>query len=92
MTIQLLNNSAIAEKSGRSPSWFRKWRGLGKFQEGIHYFRTGATNCILWNGDLVIDRIANWNNDSVHQRAIDNFVMSMPSNQRRAKSKVGSCG
>jgi hypothetical protein len=46
------------------------------------------TDSILWRLDLVMDRIANWNDDFAHQRAIDNFVASLPSNQRKAPAST----
>jgi hypothetical protein len=83
--IELIDTKDLCDRIQRSSAWFRKWKSLGKFQEGIHYSKTSRTASILWRLDLVMDRIANWNDDFAHQRAIDNFVASLPSNQRKTQ-------
>jgi hypothetical protein len=82
--MQLVETKELCDRLLRSSAWLRKWKALGKFKEGIHYSKTGKTAPILWRVDLVMDRIVNWNDDLTHQRAIDNFVASLPSNQRKS--------
>jgi hypothetical protein len=84
----LIETKELCEQVQRSPRWFRKWKALGKFVEGVHYSKTSQTASILWRLDLVLDRIGNWNDDLSHQRAIDNFVTSLPSNQKKSRSKI----
>ncbi len=61
--IELIDTKDLCDRIQRSSAWFRKWKSLGKFQEGIHYSKTSRTASILWRLDLVMDRIANWNDD-----------------------------
>lgn len=49
----------------------------GRLQAGVHFINVGRSR--LWNLALVLDRIVNWDDDELHQKAIDNFSKTLPS-------------
>ncbi|MGA7934970.1 MAG: hypothetical protein WCA35_15595 [Kovacikia sp.] len=69
-----------------SEEFLRKKRYQGILLEGVHYIRIGEHKGILYNRPLIIDWMINRRFPNVHQRAIDNFLASLPSNQPRRKS------
>lgn len=66
-----------------------EWEESGKILENIHFVRLKRDRryCVA----LMYDRVANFNDDAAHQQAIDNWLASLPSNQKpkRKMSIVG---
>lgn len=50
----------------------------GSWLQGAHYFGEGAAT--RYNISLICDWLANRSNPAAHQRAIANFLASLPSN------------
>lgn len=49
----------------------------GRFRAGVHFINVGRSR--LWNFALCIDRLVNWEDDALHQQAIERFFESLPS-------------
>lgn len=66
-----------------------EWEKSGKIVENIHFVRLGRDRRYCMT--LMRDRLANFNDDAAHQDAIDNWLASLPSNQKpnRKMSIVG---
>jgi hypothetical protein len=71
--------SVVSATFDRSRYTFQDWRNKGKLLEGVHWVRVGRTS-ILYNLPLLEDYIANLGDPAAHQRAIDNYLASLPSN------------
>ncbi|MBL1177600.1 hypothetical protein [Pantanalinema sp. GBBB05] len=60
-----------------------EWEKSGRIQQRVHF--------VLVNGHrrycvpLMLDRLANWDDDAAHQAAVENWVKALPSNQKKLK-------
>lgn len=63
---------------GVSRSWLYQEINAGKFIEDIHFIKPAKTK--LWNLALCVDRLIHWDDELSHQRAIERFFESLPSN------------
>lgn len=79
----------IIEQTGFSASSLKRFRLSGSWVEGIHWVRVG-TRKILYNRDLVLDWIANQSNPQAHQRAIETYLIQLPSNQPSKRGRKAS--
>lgn len=86
MNTQFCNKHRLAELTGLSPETFKKYRLSGKWHEGIHWQRINS-RCILYNLSLILDWVANRANPDAHQRAIDHYLASLPSNQPKKRGR-----
>jgi hypothetical protein len=67
---------------GISPQFFKQKKRRGELLEGIHVFRLPNSQNLIWNADLLKDWLATGGLESPnHQRAIEQFLKSLPSNQ-----------
>lgn len=64
-----------------------EWESQGKITEGIHFIRIGAHRRYVI--ELMLDRLVNWNDDQAHQKAIQNWLLRLPSNQPSPKVRKG---
>jgi hypothetical protein len=71
--------------SGKSGDALNDLRANNFLPEGIYWFRDPSSGRILWNRNLVLDWIVNGNSPA-HQRAIEAFLSSLPSNQAAKKT------
>jgi hypothetical protein len=87
--VVFIKGSKLVHEVGLSKSTFKRYRLQGLWQEGIHWRRLNSRT-VLYNLPLILDWIANQHNPHVHQRAIENYLTSLPSNQtkRGRKPKV----
>jgi hypothetical protein len=72
---------------GLSALILRDWRLNGRLIEGIHWIRFGS-RCVRYNAALLRDYVATQTSPIVHQRAVDNFLASLPSNKSKNRKKV----
>jgi hypothetical protein len=79
--MKLLTAKPLAFTIGVSIGTIARWRKAGRLEAGIHYFQTSPTT-ILYNLELVYDWIANQHQPELHEQAIENFLASLPSNDR----------
>ncbi|ELR97396.1 hypothetical protein [Gloeocapsa sp. PCC 73106] len=85
---QFVTKRDAQELTGFSCETLKKWRLTGKLTEGIHWIRVGNSERVVrYNALLLIDFLQNYHDLSAHQRAIDAYLASLPSNQPR-KSKA----
>jgi hypothetical protein len=84
-----VDKNKASEITGLSNSTFKRLRTSGKWRKGIHWTQL-STRTIRYNRELIQDWM---NNDQIaHERAIANFLESLPSNQpmkrgQKAKAK-----
>ena len=69
------------EATGLSFDKLRQLRQDGTFAERIYWVRVPKSTHILWNVPMVIDWLVNGSESPAHQRAIENFIASLPSSQ-----------
>lgn len=81
-----VNKRQLSEQIGLSPETFKRYRLQGIWQEGIHWQKV---NCrvTLYNLSLILDWIANRDNPQAHQRAIENYLYSLPSHQPKKRGR-----
>lgn len=72
----------IKKLIGYSDSTLKRYRTSGKLQKDIHWISVNSRS-IRYNIVLVLDWFANVNDPQSHQRAIDNYLLSMASNQKK---------
>jgi hypothetical protein len=58
----------------------KKYRYEGIWIEGIHWVKLNS-RCVRYNLDLLQDWYHNQNDAAAHQRAIDRYQATLPSNQ-----------
>ncbi len=67
--------------TGLSFDKLRQLRQDGILTERIYWVRVPGSPSILWNVPLVIDWLVNGPDSPVHQKAIENFLISLPSSK-----------
>jgi hypothetical protein len=68
--------------TGFSCETLKKWRLSGKLIQGIHWIKIGESDRVVrYNSALLIDFLQNQDDPIAHQRAIDVYIASLPSNQ-----------
>lgn len=75
-----------AKITGLSPLTLRDWRLSGKLIEGIHWIKLGA-RCVRYNVSLLRDYMATYENPEHHQRAVHNYLTSLPSNHAKKSGR-----
>jgi Putative excisionase (DUF1233) len=75
---------ALTEKTQLCTRTFSRLRASKTWEEGIHFFRI-SKSLILYNLPLIEDWIANSQHPEHHEKAIENFLASLPSSQPRNK-------
>ena len=86
LTINFINKRDAEKLTGFSCETLKKWRLSGKLIEGIHWIRVGTSDRVVrYNSALLIDFLQNHQEPYVHQRAIEFYLASLPSNQTRKK-------
>jgi Putative excisionase (DUF1233) len=87
MSHTFVNKQALSQAIGLSPHTFKKYRLSNKWVEGIHWQRINS-KCVLYNLTLIQDWLANRSQPEAHNRAIEAYIRSLPSNERQtSKSK-----
>jgi len=67
-----------------SPESLKRYRRDGRLVKNIHWFSINSRR-IVYNEDLLIDWVANQSDPEAHQRAIEGYLASLPSNSRKVK-------
>jgi len=73
-----LNKHQAAKIIGCRPRTLKSYRAQGLLQEGIHWFRINCRR-ITYNSYLLQDWVVNRYNWIQHEKAIENFLISLPS-------------
>lgn len=75
------------ERTGLSRSTLKRYRLSGKLTEGIHWIRLNSRNT-KYNLTLLLDWIQNQiSAPNAHQKAVDNYLATLPSNQKAKRVK-----
>jgi hypothetical protein len=82
MSTTFVNKHVLSEAIGLSHHTFKKYRLSNTWVEGIHWQRVNS-KCVLYNLTLIQDWLANRSQPDVHNRAIESYLRSLPSNQRK---------
>jgi hypothetical protein len=82
---QLVNKQVAAEMTGLSSETLKKYRLEGILQKDIHWVVINS-RVIRYNISLVLDWMQNKDsNPQGHLRAIENYLASLPSAQKKRK-------
>lgn len=89
LSLNLVDKHAAAEHLGIRPGTLKKYRlqPNSTLIRGIHY-HVFNSRLIRYNLDLLMDWWINRDNPSVHQRTIDMFLASLPSNQPKQRGRT----
>ena len=79
--------TVAAHLCGVSADTIEEWIKIGKLVERVHFIRT-SDRMRLFNVELLRDRIANWDDNVAHQKGIQVYIASLPSNQSAIKRKA----
>lgn len=79
MQVRWLGKTDMAALIGLSAHTLRRYREQGEWQEGIHYSKLNQ-NTVVYNERLVLDWVANRNNQDAHKRAIERYLMELSAN------------
>ncbi|NJN75632.1 MAG: hypothetical protein HC796_04690 [Synechococcaceae cyanobacterium RL_1_2] len=83
------NKQEIIQKIGLSASTLKRLRLSGQWIENIHWVRVGSRK-IVYNHDLVMDWLVNQHDPNSHQKAIENYLTSLPSNKPKKSGRKPS--
>lgn len=81
---RLVDKHEVVKLTGYSDSTLKRYRITGKLQENIHWVSINSRS-VRYNIVHVLDWFANINEPQSHQKAIDNYLLSMASNQRKLR-------
>lgn len=81
---RLVDKHEVVKLTGYSNSTLKRYKITGKLQKNINWISINSRS-VRYNIVLVIDWFANINDPQSHQKAIDNYLLSMASNQRKLR-------
>jgi hypothetical protein len=76
----------ISQLTGLAPATLKRYRLSGRLSEGIHWVKLNP-RVIRYNKLLVRDWIQNKDNPHLHQRAIEAYLKSLLSYERKNKKR-----
>lgn len=79
----------LSARIGLSAETFKRYRLKGVWREGIHWQRINSRTT-LYNLPLILDWIANRGQPQVHEKAIEAYLQSLPSNQPQKRGRKPS--
>lgn len=80
-----VTKQVVSKLTGLSGDTLKKYRLQGKLQKDIHWVVLNS-RVVRYNITLVLDWVQNHvSNPNAHQRAIDNYLAYLPSNQRKRR-------
>ena len=84
---QFIDKNVAAELTGLSSDTLKRYRQKGKLQKDIHWVSINS-RVVRYNKTLLIDWIQNHqSNPKAHSKAIENYLASLPSSQKKIKGK-----
>lgn len=86
---QFVQKAEAARLIGMSESFLKKQRQLGNLIQGVHYHQFGKTAPCVYNAELLQDWFIHRNDPDAHLVAIDRYLASLPSNERKRLKKAG---
>lgn len=89
MKDSFVTKHTIAELLKLSPETLKKYRLDGRLIEGIHWIRVNS-RVVRYHLALIQDWLQNQGDPQAHQRAIENYQITLLSNQKRQYSSSSS--
>jgi hypothetical protein len=84
---QFIDKNLAAKLTGLSGDTLKRYRQKGKLQKDIHWVSVNS-RVVRYNKTLLIDWIQNHqSNPKAHSKAIENYLASLPSSQKKTKAK-----
>lgn len=84
MDYRFINKHQAADLLGVSVETLKSWRKKGLLRNGVHY--SGNDKFVRYNQQLLLDWLINRSRDpEAHERAVDNFLASLASNQKGSR-------
>jgi hypothetical protein len=74
----------LSRHTGLSGETLKKYRDLGFFRENIHWIRVNS-KLVLYNLPLILDWIQNVHDPDSHWRAVEAYLVALPSNQGKQR-------
>jgi hypothetical protein len=87
MATTFITKNEAAEIISRSPHRLKTWRLDGRLKRGIHWVAVNS-RAVLYNRELLLDLVANFDTPAHHEIAISNYLKSLPSSQPTIKSRA----
>ena len=85
--VQFIGVREAERLSGLSRQTLKKMRLSGQMTEGLEWVRQNS-RCILYNAALLTSFIQHRTDPQAHQRAVDNYLASLPSNQKMRSQRA----
>ncbi len=89
MVYYFVGKREAEQLTGLSHETLKKLRLNGKLMEGADWVRQSSRS-VLYNAPLLLDFLQNRNDRAAHQRAIENYLASLPSNQSKVRGRRAS--
>jgi hypothetical protein len=81
MTRIFYSQKDAAQMVGLKTLTLKRFRYDGTFVKGVH-FAMPSPKVTIWNVPLIQDFLANQDDPQAHERAIESFLASLPSNDK----------
>lgn len=81
---RFVGKQEIADLTGLSCETLKQYRLRGRLIEDIHWIKLNS-RVVRYNLFLIKDWVQNHNNPQVHQRAIEAYLSSLPSNEKKRR-------
>lgn len=81
---RFVGKQEIADLTGLSCETLKQYRLTGRLIEDIHWIKLNS-RVVRYNLFLIKDWIQNHNNPQIHQRAIEAYLSSLPSNEKKRR-------
>lgn len=85
---QFVGKREISKLTGLSGDTLKKYRLKGLLSENIHWIRINA-KVVRYNVPLVKDWLQNINDPQTHQKAIEVYLATLLSSQKKGKKRRG---
>ena len=84
---QFIDKNVAAKLTGLSGDTLKRYRQKGKLQKDIHWVSVNS-RVVRYNKTLLSDWIQNHqSNPKAHSKAIENYLASLPSSQKKTQGK-----
>lgn len=84
ISTQFVNKREAERLTGFSYETLKKYRLSGLLIENIHWIKFNS-RVVRYNAPLLLDFLQNRNDPQAHQRAIESYQTTLPSNQRKSR-------
>ncbi|WP_055076026.1 hypothetical protein [Pseudanabaena sp. 'Roaring Creek'] len=88
MSYTFIQKAEAAKLIGMSTEYLKKQKRLNNLIQGIHYYQYGKTAPCVYNAELLQDWFIHRNDPDAHNVAIERYLASLPSNERKRSKKT----